>query len=120
MQKVTHICVSRGSLTPFATGSGQKTSDTSLNASSNASSSSKNQKTHLKDPTKPGGDACREDGTLKDATEMIWLNSPSEVEAFGSQDNEVYDTGMISELDESDLPKAMSKVSEKLTISISS
>lgn len=26
----------------------------------------------------PVGDACREDGTLKDASEMVWVNSPSD------------------------------------------
>ena len=29
-------------------------------------------------PMKSDGDACREDGTLKDANEIRWLNSPSE------------------------------------------
>ena len=28
--------------------------------------------------SKPDSDACREDGTLKDASEMEWPNSPSE------------------------------------------
>jgi hypothetical protein len=32
----------------------------------------------FKDGTMPDGDACRPDGTLKDASEMEWLNSPSE------------------------------------------
>lgn len=31
-----------------------------------------------KDQTKPDGDACRADGTLKDASEMQWPNSPSD------------------------------------------
>lgn len=30
-----------------------------------------------KDVTKPDGEACREDGTLKDAEEIEWMNSPS-------------------------------------------
>jgi hypothetical protein len=29
------------------------------------------------DTSKPAGDACREDGTLKDAREMVWPNSPT-------------------------------------------
>lgn len=33
----------------------------------------------FKDTTKPDGDACRPDGTLKDASEMEWLDSPSAV-----------------------------------------
>lgn len=32
----------------------------------------------FKDITMPDGDACRPDGTLKDADEMEWPNSPSE------------------------------------------
>jgi hypothetical protein len=32
----------------------------------------------FKDSTLPDGDACRPDGTLKDASEMEWPNSPSE------------------------------------------
>ena len=35
---------------------------------------------YFKDPSKPDGDACREDGTLKDASEMEWPNSPSETD----------------------------------------
>ena len=31
----------------------------------------------LADPTKPVGDACNSDGTLKEADEMEWLHSPS-------------------------------------------
>ena len=31
-----------------------------------------------KDASKPDGEACRADGTLKDADEMEWPNSPSE------------------------------------------
>jgi hypothetical protein len=33
-----------------------------------------------REATKPVGDACREDGTLKDADEMVWPNSPTELE----------------------------------------
>ena len=34
-----------------------------------------------KDRNMPDGDACRADGTLKDASEMEWPNSPSEARA---------------------------------------
>src|ERR1700730_12748840 len=34
--------------------------------------------THLKDASKPDGEARRDDGTLKDASEMEWLYSPSQ------------------------------------------
>ena len=34
--------------------------------------------TYFKDTSKPDGDACREDGTLKDASELEWPNSPSD------------------------------------------
>ena len=36
-----------------------------------------NTERFLKDGTMPDGDACQPDRTLKDASEMIWLNSPS-------------------------------------------
>jgi len=36
--------------------------------------------THFqKDEGKPDGEACNVDGTLKDATDMEWLNSPSQL-----------------------------------------
>ena len=38
-------------------------------------------KTHMRDFTKPVGDACREDGTLKDASELEWPDSPTELAA---------------------------------------
>lgn len=34
----------------------------------------------FKDKNLPDGDACRPDGTLKDASEMSWPNSPSEAQ----------------------------------------
>ena len=33
--------------------------------------------TYLRNMTKPVGDACRDDGTLKDANEMVWPNLPT-------------------------------------------
>ena len=32
----------------------------------------------LRDASKPEGEACNPDGTLKDADKMEWLNSPSD------------------------------------------
>jgi hypothetical protein len=37
-----------------------------------------NTKQIFKDATMPDGDACRPDGTLKEASEMVWPDSPSE------------------------------------------
>lgn len=34
--------------------------------------------THLKDVSKPDGEACNDDGTLKDASEIEWAHSPSQ------------------------------------------
>jgi hypothetical protein len=31
-----------------------------------------------KDTSKPDGEACNDDGTLKDASQMDWINSPSD------------------------------------------
>ena len=39
------------------------------------------EKTYMRDMTKPVGDACRDDGTLKDADELEWPDSPSELVA---------------------------------------
>jgi hypothetical protein len=39
-------------------------------------------RTHSKDTSRPVGDACRDDGTLKDASEMEWLNLPSDEQTF--------------------------------------
>lgn len=36
----------------------------------------KGQKSVQKDVTKPDGEACNNDGTLKDASEITWLHSP--------------------------------------------
>jgi hypothetical protein len=41
-------------------------------------SSNGHENTYLMDMSKPEGDACREDGTLKDASEMEWPDSPTE------------------------------------------
>ena len=38
-------------------------------------------KTYLRDMTKPVGNACRDDGTLKDADELEWPDSPTEITA---------------------------------------
>lgn len=55
------------------------------NISEPASNSSSNryENTYHIDTSKPVGDACREDGTLKDASEMEWPNSPTELTWHG-------------------------------------
>ena len=56
----------------------------------------------FKDPSCEDGDACREDGTLKDASEMEWLNSPSDIQKSKKREElELSD----SEL-EAEVPKA--------------
>ena len=35
----------------------------------------------LKDMSKPDGEACNEDGTLKEVSEMDWQNSPTHLSA---------------------------------------
>jgi hypothetical protein len=40
----------------------------------------------MKDPSKPDGEACNQDGTLKDASELEWPDSPTQPSAFGFQD----------------------------------
>ena len=45
------------------------------------SDTNEREKTYMRDMTKPVGDACRDDGTLKDADELEWPDSPSELVA---------------------------------------
>lgn len=42
------------------------------------SGANEQRQTYLQDIAMPHGDACRDNGTLKDAHEMTWLNSPSD------------------------------------------
>ena len=65
-------------------------------------------KTYLRDTTKPVGDACRDDGTLKDADEMVWLNLPTELKAPQKDFHERYDyePGSESESTRDNLPTA--------------
>lgn len=70
-------------------------------------------KTYLRDTTKPVGDACREDGTLKDADEMVWPNSPTELEPPQNNFPEPYDSMYESASEGGNLP--MDKVILMLT-----
>ena len=54
--------------------------DTSLNKGSKshqASLKSTGSQSVQKDITKPNGEACNADGTLKDASKIIWVHSPT-------------------------------------------
>ena len=48
---------------------------------------------YLKDTSKPEGEACNLDGTLKDAGQIKWVNSPSDVvpPSFKNQDEHTLD-----------------------------
>lgn len=56
----------------------EKIKNTSNEYSDTSSSSNQKGKIYLKDQTKPDGEACNEDGTLKDATELEWPDSPTQ------------------------------------------
>lgn len=64
------------------------------------------------DTSKPEGDACRKDGTLKDASEMDWPDSPTEHNRALIED-QFHNNGSASELEKStstepdEAPKAM-------------
>jgi hypothetical protein len=97
----------------------KNTVDTSLTStawsSSNAfSSSHTKEKKHLKDSTKPDGEACNTDGTLKDASELQWPDSPTQpmtLELPNVLDTEaIYD---VWTLDKNNAPRA-SAVSNRL------
>jgi hypothetical protein len=51
------------------------------NTSDHVSSTNPKGTVFFKDSSKPDGDACRDDGTLKDASELEWPNSPSDSKA---------------------------------------
>ena len=53
----------------------------SKNKSDEMPDTNERAKTYMRDVTKPVGDACRDDGTLKDADELEWPDSPSELVA---------------------------------------
>ena len=53
----------------------------SKNKSNELLDTNKKKKTYMRDMTKPVGDACHDDGTLKDADELVWPESPSEIVA---------------------------------------
>jgi hypothetical protein len=57
----------------------------------------------------PVGDACREDGTLKDASEMEWLHSPSD-ERSQLEPNEKWGQSPSSELKYPDSPSEPASV----------
>ena len=43
-------------------------------------------KIYFKDSSKPDGDACNDDSTLKDASELEWPDSPSENKTTSNSD----------------------------------
>ena len=61
--------------------------------------------------SKPFGEACNADNTLKDASEMDWVHSPSQSVAAGSIQKRAHDGDESSGEDDADeLPKAKRKV----------
>ena len=58
-------------------GSNPRPSSSARNILKIALSSNEHENTYLMDTSKPVGDACREDGTLKEASEMEWPDSPT-------------------------------------------
>jgi len=60
----------------------------------------------------PVGDACREDGTLKEASEMVWLNSPSD-ENSRLEPNKKRSRSLSSELEYPDSPSESANIRSK-------
>jgi hypothetical protein len=64
------------------------------------------------DKSKPVGDACRVDGTLKDASEMDWPDSPTDYnralikDQFRDNRNDLEQLPLSSGSDDSEAPKA--------------
>jgi hypothetical protein len=79
------------------------------------SSASRTQETtYLKDSSVPDGKACCEDSTLKDASEMTWLHSPSQEHSMDREKRKRDKSKMESEAEE--LPKF--KVSKTTLVGI--
>ena len=76
----------------------------------------------LKDRNMPDGDACRPDGTLKDASEMEWPDSPSEVQAnlpeTSDDDHSVLNLKRSLPRDDSDEEESGSADERKVSIPI--
>ena len=71
-----------------------KTPEPSKNSSGENSSANERINPYLQNPTMPHGDACNDDGTLKDASEMIWPDSSSQIAGLGfheGNDDAVWD-----------------------------
>jgi hypothetical protein len=66
-----------------------------------------NGKTYFRDATKPVGDACRDDGTLKKASELDWPDSPTTIQPPQEDNMEWYDyePGMYYCPDDDDLSR---------------
>jgi hypothetical protein len=67
---------------------------------------------HQRKASIPVGEACREDGTLKDASEITWLNSPSD-ENRPLESNEKRSPNSSSELEWPDSPSEAANVRSK-------
>ena len=66
----------------------------------------------FQDEVMPVGDACREDGTLKEASEMVWLNSPSD-ENSRLEPNKKRSRSLSSELEYPDSPSKSANIRSK-------
>lgn len=70
--------------------------------------------THLKDVSKPDGEACCDDGTLKDASEMEWVHSPTQSDTVPhGEKRKQTDSAPDGDVDDIDvLPKTKVSVSQ--------
>ena len=70
--------------------------------------------TYLKDTSKPDGEACRDDGTLKDASEIEWLHSPSQNHPIIRGEKRKRDSGELVDSDsDNELPETIRPTAEK-------
>jgi hypothetical protein len=66
----------------------------------------------LKEAPEPAGEAVCEDGTLKDASKIMWLHSPSQDEPImlGQKRGQQLQHGCDSDSDTNDLPTNVSMI----------
>ncbi len=83
-----------------------------LHAHGTPSTRHQSKAVYFQEPSMPVGEACREDGTLKDASEMTWLNSPSD-ENRRLESNEKRSPTGSSELEWPDSPSESANVRSK-------
>jgi hypothetical protein len=90
----------------------------SKNISDEVLDTNEKEKTYLRDVTKPVGNACHDDGTLKDADEMVWPDSLTKLEVPQKDICEWYDYECSSESESMRWSLPTAKVRYTITLTL--